>query len=271
MTRTELYLFAAADGQSWRFTSADRTRSHEGLLYAPVPIRRSGFEQAQDMNRQPLDIHVSRDNEMALEMLRVGFDMLISVTVFDATNPGDVSVVWKGRVADTNASGSQITIKCESIFTSQRRPGLRARYQKNCRHVLYGRGCWLNKDDWAVPGTVTAANGATITVPDAALHPDGYFTGGMVRAPDGTYRWVIRHAASTLVLSRPSIPLAESPVKAGYGRGYGMFYGGAGVSMYPGCDRTVGPAGCGRFNNLDNHGGFRWIPPKNPMGGAPIY
>jgi hypothetical protein len=39
----------------------------------------------------------------------------------------------------------------------------------------------------------------------------------------------------------------------------------------PGCDHTTGAAGCGKFNNVANFGGFPYIPTKNPHGGGPLY
>ena len=38
-------------------------------------------------------------------------------------------------------SGAEATLKCEPIASSLKRPGLRARYQLLCRHVLYSSGC----------------------------------------------------------------------------------------------------------------------------------
>jgi len=41
------------------------------------------------------------------------------------------------------------------------------------------------------------------------------------------------------------------------------------VKIYPGCDRVR--ATCeSKFDNLDNFGGFPWIPTKNPFGGSSI-
>jgi hypothetical protein len=43
------------------------------------------------------------------------------------------------------------------------------------------------------------------------------------------------------------------------------------VTLYPGCDHTLGAAGCAKFANTDNFGGTPFIPNKNPFGGTAIY
>ncbi|MCP3868314.1 MAG: hypothetical protein GY703_09520, partial [Gammaproteobacteria bacterium] len=44
--------------------------------------------------------------------------------------------------------------------------------------------------------------------------------------------------------------------------------GGLAITLYPGCAHN--PTACAAFGNLDNYGGFWWIPGKNPMGGSSI-
>ena len=72
---------------------------------------------------------------------------------------------------------------------------------------------------------------------------------------------------NVLSLSRPIETLAE--VSDGYGNNYGGFYGSSTVTLYPGC--TKSRAVCkNKFDNLNNYGGFPWIPTKNPFGGSSI-
>jgi uncharacterized phage protein (TIGR02218 family) len=150
-----------------------------------------------------------------------------------------------------------------------RRSGARARFQRNCRHALYGKGCGVNKEDYALAGRVDSVSGLTLVVPEAAGEASGWFTGGVVEFPDGSFRMITAHSGSSVTLSRASRFVVDSIPASGYGQNYGEYYGGVSVTLYPGCDRTM--ATCkNKFNNLDNNGGFRWIPSKNPMGGSSI-
>jgi len=58
---------------------------------------------------------------------------------------------------------------------------MRAKYQRLCRHALYSRGCRLDIKTFFVGGTASAHHGLTITVPEAATLPNGWFRGGVLR------------------------------------------------------------------------------------------
>ena len=241
----------------WTFTSADRDLTYNGETYKAIPIGRSSPESSDDSMRADLSIQFGRDCDLAQEFLKYVGDAITTVTVFQI-EPGGVAVFWRGRVSSDKMDGDEMSLECESVFTSLRRPGLRARYQRNCRHTLYGSGCGLDKESFRVDAVYTSLVDRTIVVPDAASYPPGYFTGGMVRAPDGAARYVLSHAGDTLTLSRRLERLEEDGEP-----------GVTQVGLYPGCARTRDHC-INRFNNLDNYGGFPWIPGKNPFGGSSI-
>ena len=109
------------------------------------------------------------------------------------------------------------------------------------------------QDNFAIPGTLGQINGDNVQVLEAANYPSGYFMGGMIRAPDGSLRFVIHHVGDVLTLSRKHEGLVEDSQ----------------VTLYPGCDRTKETC-ISKFNNLSNFGGFPYIPVKNPFGGSSI-
>lgn len=266
MTKTELFLFVQGNVM-WTWTNGDRPITHNGDTYQPYPIARGEFEQSSDINRANVTLRVPRTNPIGLKNLSYGTDSTTSLTIF-SVNGSDINVQWKGRVGGTKCAGSEIVIECESVLTSSRRMGLRARYQRNCRHAVYHRGCGLNREDWAALGVCTAVSGQTITVPVAALQPADWYLGGMVEY-EGVIRFIAGHAGAQLVLVRPFDTLAQDVQDSGYGESYGNHYGGAAVKIYPGCDRTT--VTCkNKFNNLDRHGGFSWLPRRNPFDGTSI-
>lgn len=273
--KKELYRFVEGS-KIWTFTSADSDEIYnagEGdETYISATIGRNEAESKNELSRANLEVSFDIDNQMARRWLRQIVDSVVTLTIFSKNlETTSAVVVWKGRLTSVKPDVTSITLVFESIFTSLRRAGLRKRYQRSCPHVLYGRGCLLNKEDFKTDGKLTAisADGITLTVPEVASFPNGWFTAGMVEAPDGTLRFVTNHSGATLTLIRAVDSLSEAFANAGYGLNYGAFYGGVAVKIYPGCDRSKETCS-GKFENLNNYGGFPFIPLKNPFSGSSI-
>lgn len=267
MTPIELYRFQMGS-QVWTFTSAETGVSYGGEWYGPVSIGRGGFESKNELSKSNLEIRLDILNPLSRLLMKSFTEQVMSLSLYNQSDLG-TNVVWKGRLASFKPTSTHLAMSFESVFTSLRRPGLRARFQRSCRHALYGRGCKLDPESFAVPGLVTAVAGAVLTVPEAAAQPDGFYIGGMVRAPDGILSFIVGHVGSSLTLIRPSNSIQKAFDSGGYGNNYGFAYGGTNVTIYPGCDHSR--ATClEKFNNLPNYGGFDWIPAKNPMGGSSI-
>lgn len=259
-TQTELYRFSEQDEPlPWLFTSGDEDVTYALETYEPSKIRRSDIESRNEMARANLDITVPLTEAAGIKWLTDNGERIVTLTIFQRNRLGAYKVAWKGRLAGVVPGMDAITLKMESIFTSLRRTGLRARYQRSCRHPLYGRGCNLNAEDFAIPGAVSAITETVVTVAEAAAHPDGYFIGGMLRSPDGILSFIIEHIGTSLRLQRLSYSLQ---VAAAGGLPFD-------VQLYPGCPHSRSVCDS-RFGNLLNYGGFDFIPKKNPMGGSSI-
>lgn len=262
MRPAELYKFVN-DQTEWFFTSADTDVDYNGDTYLAVSIGREGFEISAEINQATLSITVPVSNPIATMHLTDASDFATTLTLF--VDDGDsVAAFWKGRVSSVSADDDEATIECESIFTSLRRPGLRSRFQRSCRHALYASGCYLDPEDFGVVGTVNNIADELVQVPEAGLSDNGHYLGGYLKAPDGTLRYIVEHAGEYLTLSKP----IQSLIDAVAAEGSGDF---TGVTIYPGCDHTM--ATClGTFSNLNNYGGFPWIPGEtnNPFTGKSI-
>ena len=108
-----------------------------------------------------------------------------------------------GRVIGTKTNGNDITIDCESVFTSIKRPGLRARFEYNCRHSLYLTGCNVNREAYKILSSVLSINGVTLSVQGGTALGSGYLTGGMLITPSGVARFITSHSGDFITLSRP--------------------------------------------------------------------
>jgi uncharacterized phage protein (TIGR02218 family) len=179
---------------------------------------------------------------------------VVTLTIFRQHDGADGTVVlWKGRVVAAKWNDGICELTCESIYSMQKRTGLRARYTRQCRHVLYGQGCKVDKAVHAVSGTVSAYDGSftVLTVPEAAAYPDGHFLAGMLGTATGAYRFIVNHHGSTIVTAAPLIAVEVGDV----------------LSLYPGCDHSLTTC-LYKFNNLANNGSFAWIPTDNPFQGS---
>jgi uncharacterized phage protein (TIGR02218 family) len=263
----ELYRIVI-DATTWTWTSGDTALDYGGETYTPIAIKRSNLEQGTEINRANIKLLLPRTNPVAARYLATVPDFPASVTIFRDEGSG-VATYWKGRIAGASGSNSEVTLDCESAFTSLRRTGLRARYQIDCRHALYSRGCNLNLDDWGTVAVLEAMTGTVLTIPEAASEPDGWYLGGIVKADNGVMRWVTEHVGDQVTIFLPFDGVEGALANSGYGNNYGNYYGGYGVTMYPGCDRTTETCDS-KFSNLLNHGGFPWIPSRNPFDGSSL-
>lgn len=250
----ELYRFVESRGGAdlvtcW--TASDAPVVHNSETYTPVALSRSDPESSNELSKADLTVTASLHNATARRWMVSSLDSLITLTVFSKED-NDVTVVWKGRLVSMKPSDATIELLLESIFTSLRRPGLRQKYQRVCPHVLYGKGCNLDKAGFAVAGTATAVNGASMTISAASSYPAGYFTYGMLETAGGVFRMIASHSGSSIVLIRPV-----------------DFAGNFNVNIYPGCDRTINTCN-DKFSNKNNFGGFPYIPLKNPFNGSSV-
>jgi uncharacterized phage protein (TIGR02218 family) len=244
----ELYEFTI-NQTYWRHTSADHTVTHDLREFKPIPIRRGKVEQNNDINKASLTVKTTRDNPFVVAFLAGDLGRQASLTVYRRqVGETDYMVLWKGRVISIVFDGAEAKISCESLFTSLKRQGLRAKYQALCRHALYSAKCRASSALFQVSSIVTGINGSVITVSAAETYGDGWFVGGFVKYGDYIYRSINGHVGANIDLDRAIQGLTTGDT----------------LRLYPGCDHT---STCCRdkFDNLVNFGGFEFIPNVSPF------
>ena len=254
-TPIELYEFVQGI-QRWNYVSGANEIIRLGQVFAPSPIKRDNVKQTTDTFKDSIKLTFPREDEFASQYLAFAPEDVTTVTIYRGHygDPDNQFIVyWKGRVVGAKTSGNQIEIQCESVFTSIKRPGLRARFEYGCRRTLYLKGCNVNRELYKHDGIVlSVTNGLILSVQGASFKPNGYYTGGIIVTTSGT-RFITEHNGDFITISRPVSSLN----------------GGQFVTIYPGCDHLKETCHS-KFNNLNNFGGFPWVPSKNPYDGSSI-
>lgn len=255
----ELFEFRRGATSVWRFTSAPVPVTWALNVYAAVAIERGQITDTEDIHQGSLDIAMPYSSTFARGLIAGSPDDVTTLTVIRVhlDDPAlEGSVLWKGRVVSAQAEDEVVTIECESIFSSIRRSGLRAKFEITCRHALYTTGpgmCNASLSAHAALGFVAAINRLALTIPDAASFADGWFTGGFITAPNGEMRHITYHVGQDIRISREfSVNVAAQT-----------------LPMYAGCDHSKNTCQV-KFNNLPNFGGFPYIPSKNPFEGSVV-
>ena len=227
--------------------------------WLPSPIDTSDILQTNEMAKDALKLEFPRDNAVAVTFLGGVPEQITTVKIWRG-HAGDVTeeflVAWAGRVSGVSLDADKVTLDCENIFTSMRRPGLRRRYQTACPFALYGAGCGVSKAAHLITGTATAYSGSTVTVTISPQPADGFLTGGMLETTDGVFRFIEKEESGVITLSRPITTLNDD-----------IDVGPTSVNLYPGCNKSMSTCDT-KFSNLVNYGGFPWIPRKNPFNSA---
>lgn len=246
---------------SYYYTNYHEQIIWNGITWEPVAFLHTEVSQSNEMAKNNLTVSFPITTPIAELFLGWFSEYVVTLTLrrghFGVT---DAVVYWKGRVISNTLKQQIVDLKCESIFTSMRRSGIRARFQRNCRHVLYGTQCDVDKSAFLVSDVLSSVDELILTIPIASSYDDDWFTGGVVELPDGSYRMITSHTGDEITINRVSRYLFDNFVLGGDDLD---------IILYPGCDRTISTC-LDKFDNLDNQGGFKWIPLKNPMSGSSI-
>lgn len=234
--------------------SADPEATGTDQIWTKSPVAHSEIRETGNIEKNDLELTLPISDVVARSYLPArGLTTFLTVWRSHLNDPDEEYRVFaKERVVSAEPKDSTIVIKTESIFTSARFGGRRSRFQKPCRHALYFTGCNLNRADFETDATVSAVDGNTLTIAEAADQVDGYYKSGMVNY-GGLFGWVSDHAGDQVTLSFPIVGLADAVTADGS----------ASVKIAPGCDRALSTC-IDKFDNRDNHGGYKWLPEINP-------
>lgn len=255
----ELYQFTM-DGVITRYTDANIAVFANGFNWTPDQISREDIEQAQEINRNDMQINVSQQFPIARAFLGPLVRTPVGLVIYRTyRNDAEVKAVWQGSVRSASAKDEDAVMFAETILSSITREGLNRSYSHTCNNFLYDPMCGLNPENFGVDGTVIAiSTDKTVLTLSNASYGFDYFTAGFIkRNANNDLRFITAHDGGSLVtLLTPFIGLVV----------------GESVRFYKGCKRTVDA--CKTFTNgnistnpsgtnIENFGGTPYVPTDN--------
>lgn len=257
----ELYEFNQVNVDVFRYTSGNQNVLSGGFTYTAIPLKRSGIEQSQNISRGSIKIDMPRSIPFVTGFIAAPPSNVISVTIrrFHRLDPiQEIIILWQGRVVNVDFRGDICQVVCDPRVTAMNRLNLRRVYQISCPHILYRAACGVDEVNYQQNATLSAVSGTDLTSSTFGGEANGYWKGGVVRITKSGMphiRAILDHSGNDIEidLTIPGLSVGDVVVAA------------------PGCDRSI--ATCeSKFNNELNHGGYPYIPIKNPMGaGTPIW
>lgn len=246
----ELYHFYNSIND-WYYTSTDTEIEFKNDTYQPAPIRRDSQNLKARVEQKEMTLTADKNIDVVDQYRVVPPENEVFVTIhrYHEGDKNDPSVIWEGRVSSVAwEEDDTVSIKILPLSGIMGENGLRKAYQLQCNHMLFGDACGVDADSFSEQGTITAINQATFTVNVADNQPDGYYSNGYIVHETYTKKLIQDHVGEDLVLLN-SIEGAEV---------------GDTVTIFAGCDRNIDDCK-NKFDNLDNFGGFPFVPDKNPF------
>ena len=254
-----LFLFRMGGDRTWAYLQGSRSHEYNSQIYQPANIDMADITQALSEASPTIDIEMDGSLPVLREFVAYQpiFPMRVRVYRHHVTDAdGEYKVELIGEVVsvqwdeDTGLANMSVRMVASNLDRKIPWPS----YQGPCNYSLYGPGCRVNRDEYATETTALVMPNAEIVSADfataASVNDDEqWFTAGyVVRVSTGESRFVIGQDEDTLFLQAPFV---------------GMVSGEA-VIAYAGCDRLKTTCEV-KFNNLDRHMGFKFIPSKNPF------
>ncbi|MCR6497100.1 phage BR0599 family protein [Thermomonas sp. S9] len=223
----------------------------DGPRYLPLPIRRNALALGAEAAKAALELDVPPDCELVRQLLAAAVTGETSMLRLRTAQPDAYGgwtflTRWMGRVLGVEVADDSARIRGESAQVSLKRIGLRRLYSRACAHVLYSAACGATP----IVASAVVSNSAGRTVDLAGGVPAavaGMLSGGWLETASGVRHMIVSESTAGVELLYPA-PLAP----------------GDGITLTAGCDHSTATCAA-RFSNLDNYGGFPFIPTKNPF------
>ncbi len=251
-----VYLYRVTQGSEvHRWTSWGRDVEAGGYDWEAEDLTHTGVKAGSDFldDGARLIVATADGSNFWRQFLNGAPPEPVSVEIFESQAPGfgvDLGApLYKGDARRVRfASRGRIEVILSSVLRAGEWPICRHMIGKLCNHRLYdGTTCKVVAASYARAGTLTAVASTYVEADAWASEDDDWFTFGKVQV-GGEVRMVTGHAGARLSISAPFRSASAGDV----------------ATAWAGCDRQEETCD-GKFDNLQNFGGFPHIPKRNPV------
>jgi uncharacterized phage protein (TIGR02218 family) len=236
------------DGTIFRIAESDTALSVSGDAYQVVPgLQISAVKHTINGEMPSCQINAVHENggTITTEDLDIGlFDGAdVQIYIVDRMDLTSKGLLFSGSIANVSYDvENMVTIDVKGPAVSAR-VLMTQRRSPMCRTDLFSVLCGLNPASFDVATSVdTIVNAFNFTVTGALAQADGYFNQGVVVTADGTSFEIANWSQSTQTITA-YLPCSRIITEGG------------GLTLYPGCDKTMGVNGCPKFSNQLNFQG----------------
>jgi len=239
-----------ADGTELRIAEAEESITVAAEVFVPLPgCEIMGVKHMLGGDRPSLQVNFSHSDGGVIDTydLNVGLWDGADVVLYvvdrnNLTALGDPLFTGSIQPIVLNPIGATGSFDIRGL--SAKAEAVAQRYSPMCRTDLFSSTCQLDPDAWSHTGTVgTILDRFNITVAGLGSPPaDGWFNQGIGETASGIRFEIGNWQLGSLQLTT-YLPVAL------------LFAAGEALTLWPGCDKTIGPNGCGKFNNYINFQG----------------
>jgi len=261
-----------------RVSSADLTTSYDGNSYLSLAVGRGEIERSQSPEREEVGIVIPASHPLAGLWVPNAPEHPVRVTAWRSEDysigASSVSVSSASKILDAGQiSGATFTAtRCEFVVRNPAalltQVGPKQRYQRGCRHGLYGAACTVDKSAFVESGfaavtTDPAPQNYEDYIFSSAFEGlgDNYLGGGTIVVTHGGKEYARQIAVhlDTAVATEPQEPYVRLISPFPFDITHGMA-----LKAYPGCRHTTDDC-INKFSNIANFGGFTRVARKNPF------
>jgi uncharacterized phage protein (TIGR02218 family) len=252
-----LYTFARG-AVVWRYTDQAGDVTDSGVTYRAAAITHGDYQKTDESAAGETTVTCAEATPIVADLDAIGLDGLpITCTIRQThalVGTPSTAVRFKGRVTARKIANGECEFTVASLAGFLDRPLLRLACPPTCQWSVYGKECGVDPAGFTTTGcAVSAISGLVLTVADAALQADGYYTAGYVVVETGSAAgekvFIDAHVGSSLTcLTRIPSGLTTSDT----------------VSIVAGCDGLEATCRT-KFNNIAYFGGFAEMPEVNPF------
>jgi len=236
---SELYLFERGTTK-WAYTNGLDSVSFGGDTYLPADIAYPRVEISNDVFRNNISLSI----DLSEGIVSAAFD-IFSTNYCTVKIYRDSVLWWAGRVTGITIQKDKAVLKCESIYNSKLRSGVRNKFEKFCRHPHYGPDCGLDKETYkSGPYEILTIVDNIVTIEPGEPSSDSVFKFGMMYNSVDYTTIVSKTGDACKVINTMSLAVGQD------------------IYLYKGCLRNKTTCIL-RFNNYRNFGGLPWMPSSN--------